>query len=187
MNKRFGKADWLTLGLKQLAASGSRGLGLEALCEASGKTRGSFYHHFPDHSAFILDLMEEWKRKNTLEVADSALKEPPEDQGEQLTVLATALDQDLERAVRQFAQSNETARQVLREVDELRTRFIAQIYKSQGYDPASAVDIARIEYAAFVGTQLVWPDLSQQEILRLVRRFNKMVELAAARGDSLKK
>ncbi|EFO32709.1 TetR family transcriptional regulator [Roseibium sp. TrichSKD4] len=176
--KRFGKEDWLRLGLSQLARNGNRGLGIEALCEVSGKTRGSFYHHFSDHAAFVGALMESWKKSNTIDVAEETLRQPASDQALCLSALATGLDQDLERAIRQFAQNNETAAKTVREVDQLRTDFVANLYLQQGLSPDLAMEIAQIEYAAFVGSQIVWPELSNDMSLALARRFMWLVEKA---------
>lgn len=176
--KRFGKEDWLRLGLTQLAKHGSRGLGIEALCEASGKTRGSFYHHFTDHAAFIAALMESWKKNNTIDVAEETLRQPESDQALCLSALATGLDQDIERAIRQFAQNNDIAAKTVREVDQLRTDFVVNLYLKQGMPQELAVEIAQIEYAAFIGSQIVWPDLSNDRSLTLARRFMWLVEKA---------
>ncbi|WP_428642787.1 TetR/AcrR family transcriptional regulator [Roseibium sp.] len=176
--KRFGKTDWLSLGLGQLAREGSAGLTVEALCEAADRTRGSFYHHFSDHGAFIEALMEAWKQRNTHDVAEETLLQAPNDRARKLSDLASGLDQDLERAVRQFAQGNATALRAVREVDELRTGFLAKLYEGSGLEPGFALEIARIEYAAFVGVQVVWPDMPEAERQALERRFAGLVKSA---------
>ena len=77
--------------------------------------------------------------------------------------------------MRQFAQVNDTAKETVREVDDLRTSFIARLYEGQGLEPGLAEDVARIEYAAFVGCQLVWPDMPAEDRMALDRRFAMLV------------
>jgi len=182
LKKRFGKTDWLDLGLAQLARAGPAGLTVEALCDHAGRTRGSFYHHFADHGAFVLALMLAWKQRHTLDVAVAAQAAEKDERAQTLSNLANKLDHGLERAVRQYAQANQIAQAVVREVDELRTGFVAMLYEQQGLDPELAHDIARIEYAAFVGCQIVWPDMPAQERMALDRRFAGLVARAVS-GD----
>jgi len=177
LKKRFGKTDWLDLGLAQLASKGPAGLTVEALCDRAGRTRGSFYHHFSDHAAFIEALMLVWKQRHTLDVADETMAEEPAARTQKLSSLAHELDHDLERAVRQFAQSNAAAQSAVRDVDELRTGFVENLYRSRGLDPALARDIARIEYAAYIGCQIVWPEMTAEERMALDRRFASLVKL----------
>jgi AcrR family transcriptional regulator len=178
LKKRFGKSDWLDLGLRQLADKGPAGLTVEALCETAKRTRGSFYHHFVDHGAFVEALMQSWKQRHTLDVADRTLAQEQAARAQTLSSLANCLDHGLERAVRQFAQTNPAVQEIVRDVDELRTGFVAGLYRQQGLDPALADEIARIEYAAFVGSQIVWPDMPAADRMALDRRFAGLVARA---------
>jgi len=182
--KRFGKSDWLALGLEQLAREGSPGLTVEALCKTAGRTRGSFYHHFADHEAFVDALMEAWKQKNTIDVTEETLKQETPVRAKKLAVLAIGLDHALEHAVRQFAQGNAAVQNTVRDVDGIRTRFIAGLYESDGLDSDLALEIAKIEYAAFVGAQIVWPDMPAEERLALDNRFASMVKAALQPSSS---
>ena len=52
---RFSRTDWLALGLAALAEDGPLGLTIAALCRRAGKTKGSFYAHFPAIEAYARD------------------------------------------------------------------------------------------------------------------------------------
>jgi hypothetical protein len=119
--------------------------------------------------------MQTWKQRHTLDVAEAALAATVKDRAEKLSDLAHHLDHGLERAIRQFAQGNEIARGIVREVDDLRTGFIAGLYRNLGLGESEARDIARIEYAAFVGSQIVWPEMPATERIALDRRFAGLV------------
>lgn len=176
--KRFAKKDWLNLALERLARDGGAALTVDAICEAAGRTRGSFYHHFEDHAAFLEALFFAWKQRNTLDVADAILRQPQDKRAQTLSDIANLLDQDLERAVRQFAQSNDIARSIVQEVDEIRTEFVVGLYRELGLEPELAREIAQLEYAAYVGSQIVWPDMTADDRIRLDKRFASMVSKA---------
>src|SRR5215207_10197911 len=53
--------DWLDQGLKTLAASGFTALKAEPLAKAMGVSRGSFYWHFADISAFHAAILKHWR------------------------------------------------------------------------------------------------------------------------------
>lgn len=180
--RRFGKPDWLSLGFDQLKKHGLSGLTIEALCKAAGRTRGSFYHHFKDHDQFIGELMSGWQQKNTIDVALDTLNEPPSARRRKLSERANHLDHDLDRAVRQIAPSHPSASAAVREVDRHRTNFVTSLHRESGVDADLAIDIARLEYALFVGVQTVWPDMSATERMRLDKRFAWL--LARAIQDS---
>ncbi|WP_299478529.1 TetR/AcrR family transcriptional regulator [uncultured Roseibium sp.] len=175
---RFSKKDWLDLGLVRLAKEGAAGLTVDALCSAAGRTRGSFYHHFKDHNAFLEALFLAWKQRNTLDVADAIMQQPEENRAQTLSDIANLLDQDLERAVRKFAQSNAIARQIVQDVDEVRTEFVVGLYRSAGLEETLAREIAQLEYAAYVGSQIIWPGMTAQDRIRLDQRFASMVAKA---------
>jgi len=165
----------------QLTRQGPAGLTVEALCAAAERTRGSFYHHFDDHDAFVVELMQAWKQRHTLDIAEKALAEAGDQRAQTLSRLANSADHALERVVRQYAQTTPAALAIVREVDDLRTGFVARLYRDQGLDPELAEDIARIEYAAFVGSQIVWPDMPAEERMALDRRFASLVVRALAK------
>lgn len=85
--------------------------------------------------------------------------------------------------MRQFAQSDLRAQEIVRDVDDLRTGFVAQLYEAEGMEPALAADVAKIEYAAFVGSQIVWPDMPVDERVALDRRFAQLVAMATETGS----
>lgn len=175
---RFSKKDWLDLGLVRLADEGAAGLTVDALCSAAARTRGSFYHHFKDHNTFLKQLFLAWKQRNTLDVADAIMQQPEEKRAQTLSDIANMLDQDLERAVRKFAQSNTIARQIVQDVDEVRTEFVVGLYRNAGLEETLAREIAQLEYAAYVGSQIIWPGMTAQDRIRLDQRFASMVAKA---------
>lgn len=61
MMKRFSRQDWLDAGVSALSEDGVGAVTIDALCRRVGKTKGSFYSHFPTMSDFIRQLGERWR------------------------------------------------------------------------------------------------------------------------------
>ncbi len=174
---RFRREDWLALGLRQLVKDGAAGLTVEQLCAAADRTRGSFYHHFADHDAFVQALMEHWKSIHTDAVIAGVEASPPADRPQSLHALASHLDHRLDVAVRRFAAAHPVAADMVRQVDDARLSFVASLYRSQGRDrPETADTLARLEYALFVGSQVLWPDAPPASLLEIKALFADLLQ-----------
>ena len=175
---RFSKTDWIERGMEQLAEAGPAGLTIERLCAASGRTRGSFYHHFSDHDAFIRALMEHWKKRDTEDViaaVETGASDGESDKAVELNALASALNHRLEGRIRQLAQRDETAAAILAGVDETRVEYLAALYRDgRGLERAQALTLAQLEYAACVGAQMLWPDAPPPALEALGAAFIKL-------------
>src|SRR6266568_671479 len=61
MGDQLSAQDWVNQGLKTLAKSGFTALKAEPLAKAMGVSRGSFYWHFADISAFHAAILKHWR------------------------------------------------------------------------------------------------------------------------------
>src|SRR6186997_1456215 len=61
MADQLSAQDWVDLGLKTLAKGGFTALKAEPLAKAMGVSRGSFYWHFADISAFHAAILKHWR------------------------------------------------------------------------------------------------------------------------------
>ena len=173
---RFRRDDWLELGFRELVARGKPGLTLERLCEAAGRTRGSFYHHFADHETFVRALLERWVERQT----DAVIALVETRDGERLSSLhelAGALDHGLDIAIRRFAATEPLAADTVSAVDRERLDFLERLYREDhGLPPARARRLAEIEYALFVGMQTLWPDRKPEEIVSYKALLGALVD-----------
>lgn len=154
---RFSRTDWLDTGLRQLAAQGPEGLKLQTLCASQKRTTGSFYYHFRDHAAFVDALMDHWQRVHTddliLAVADIT---DDADRAAKLNTLTKTLDHRVEVAVRLFAFQHAGVRARLSEIDGKRIAYVADLYTcTASLPPDEAMGVARLEYAALVGAEML--------------------------------
>ena len=174
---RFVKSDWLDHGLKQLGGYGPEALKLDAICASAGRTKGSFYHHFKDHSVFLTSLVMRWIELHT----DAVIQALPEDataleKGSALTEIAIALDYHLELGIRELSRRNADLSNLVSQADERRMAFLSDLYeKSYGIGAEDARFAARVEYAAYVGTIMTRPDISKAEQRGLSERFQSVM------------
>ncbi|MFV8754418.1 TetR/AcrR family transcriptional regulator [Nannocystaceae bacterium ST9] len=165
---RLGRHDWLDAGLGLLAAGDRRALTLERLCEQLGRTKGSFYHHFRDMPTYQLELLERWQARHTEAlIDDSQVAADPRARGERLRARVAAADLRLERAIRSWAEVEPLARTAVDAVDQRRIGYLSELALARLGDPNRAKIVARIEYAAFVGSVELFADLplAQRELL----------------------
>lgn len=177
-SKRFTKDDWLEFGLEQLAASGPDALKLAHLCSAAQRTTGSFYHHFEDHEFFVNAMLNHWRQRNTKDVI-AAINAIPESElrTDRLNVIAMTMNQSVEIGIRALAQQNSAAAHMVSHVDKLRIDYLANMYFERGgLDQQASLNLAELEYAAFVGTQMIWKGVSLEHGMKLSSLFNKLVD-----------
>lgn len=179
---RLGRHDWLDAGLSLLAAGDRRSLTLERLCEQLGRTKGSFYHHFRDMPTFQLELLERWQRRHTEALIDDAQTiGDPRARGERLRARVAAADLRLERAIRSWAEVEPIAKTAVAAVDERRIGYLTELASARLGDPVRAKIVARIEYAAFVGSVELFSDLPVAQRELLSRSLDEALALWAAR------
>ena len=101
-DNRLRPAEWVNAGLKALAKSGFSVLKADTLANRLGISRGSFYWHFADVSAFHAAILRRW-REIALENIIEELEGTADDGLGALAYRAFAGDTGIERAVRAWA------------------------------------------------------------------------------------
>lgn len=170
--RRFGKTDWLDLGLRALGDEGPSGLTVESLCERASRTRGSFYHHFPDMNDFLTRLVAHWHARFTSDVIDKT--ESSHTKLAALNEFASRLDPAVELGMRRLANQQSAVASAVDAVDQDRMNYLARLYRRAGLSRTAATRVAKLEYAGYVGSQLLWPDASAKERESLGRLLGKM-------------
>ena len=171
--------DWVNQGLKTLAKSGFTALKAEPLAKAMGVSRGSFYWHFADISAFHAAILKQWREIAAEQIiagveAASGNKNPLEVLlrrvfGERLTI---------ENAVRTWASVDPAARAAVQAIDRRRLSYVESLLTQSGLSVEVARARAQILYWAFLGFALSdqpLPKAQQQAML------DEMLRMAASR------
>jgi len=155
--------------MELLARRGPEALTLERLSEATGKTRGSFYHHFEDHQAFLSALAARWRETGTeAPIAEADAAHRSGKRRETLARRTVEVDHALERGLRRLAASEPVIAKAVAEVDERRIDYVARLFRSElGLPADEGLTRARIQHCAFVGAQMVFPDADRRILLKL--------------------
>lgn len=174
---RLTRVGWLQLALRRLTDAGPEALRLDAICAAAGKTKGSFYHHFPDHDAFLLAVTDHWIEVQTDSLTDRFCNETMREADLRVLMQSVLeLDMRLEAAIRHLAETHDGVAARVRETDMRRVAISADIYARRfGLDPDRARDLAKVDYGAFLGLSLIDPEMSDEEHLRMYDIFDDMI------------
>lgn len=178
--RRFSKEDWIALGLEALSAKGCDGVKLEAVCKAAALTRGSFYHHFEDHESFLTALARHWLKAQTADVASAVDPEAsPDTQSAALTHAAIEIDYRLELGIRELGRRLPKVGEIIKQADAMRLEVVSGLYQRRfGLGPATADELAYLEYAAFSGIILLDPETPASRQKALADLFDTMMARA---------
>jgi AcrR family transcriptional regulator len=140
--------------LDLLAERGHDGLTIAALCERLGVTKGSFYHHFRDFSAFTDALLTYWASEHaTRLIAASEAVSDATERFELLHSIAVGLPHGAEAAIRAWSWSNKVVATVQHQVDQARLTHLAHAGEEAGLEPARARLMAKISLSVLIGMQ----------------------------------
>lgn len=178
--RRFKKDDWLRHGMAELSANGPEAVKLEAICKSAGLTRGSFYHHFDDHEAYLTGIASKWLETQTDAVALTMdPSDPIKKQGEALSEAAMAIDYRLELGIRELGRRLPAVEEIVRSADDHRISVVTDLYRrSYDLDEEQAAAFAYLEYAAFSGIILLDPDISKERQVALAALFDTTIAKA---------
>jgi AcrR family transcriptional regulator len=152
-DNRLGPAEWVNAGLKALAKSGFSALKADTLAKKLGVSRGSFYWHFADVSAYHEAILQRW-REVALENIIEELDRSTDDRLETLLRRAFAGGTGMERAVRAWATADARAAAAVQAVDVERIRYLRKLVVEAGVHPSVAETRARIMNWIYLGFAL---------------------------------
>lgn len=159
-------SDWLEKGMDILIELGPSGLTIERLCKGTGKTKGSFYHHFQSIDDFRRRLLSHWQRAHTEELVEATSGEDAAEALRTLGKLTARLPYSREVAFRLWAQRDAEAAGIVAAVDEARVGHLQSLFQRQGYGIDEAREQAWFEYAFFIGMAQLGLPMEQRRRLR---------------------
>lgn len=178
--------EWVAAGLELLRREGEDALTIQRLCERLGRTKGSFYHHFADVTAFHEALLDAWEERLTNAVIGAASGEAdPAAFARVLAAAARRIDVRLELSVRSWALRSELAQRRVQRVDERRLAVLSRTWAAQTSE--GAPDYATVEYCAFLGVLLLFQSASTPAARRAEQLLGKaLVALAEKDAEAMK-
>jgi len=174
--KRLGPMEWVNAGLRALSRLGFTALKADSLSKSLGVSRGSFYWHFADVSAFHAAVLQRW-REVALENIVAEIEGTPGDRLQALIRRGFSARLNLESAVRAWAFADEKARAVVDTVDAARVRYLKKLLVEAGLDPNTAESRACVLHWAYLGRSLS-PRYTQPEGLQaIVEDLSRLIRL----------
>jgi AcrR family transcriptional regulator len=152
--RRLTADDWIEAGFAVLADSGPNALRIDRLCERLEVTKGSFYWHFTDFSAYRSALVEAWGSLH-----DRSRRHfehmPDVEPRQRLTVMIQAWvapqHWQLEQAMRVWALTDDAVLASVQQSDARVLRAIRQAFVDCGFTPEDAALRAFVVFSAGVG------------------------------------
>jgi AcrR family transcriptional regulator len=120
-NNRLTMDDWIQAGYAILAEEGIKALKIDGLCSRLGVTKGSFYWHFSDMPGYRGALIEAWgelRDDDRRHFGGLARLPPRERLSQMMTSLVSARHWTLERAMREWARTDEAVASSVRAADQ---------------------------------------------------------------------
>lgn len=146
--------DWVQAGYVIVADEGLGALKLDRLCASLGVTKGSFYWHFTDMTAYREALIDAWaqlKDGERRDIENERDVDPRERLSHMMAGLVRPRQWSLERAMREWARSDETVAAAVRASDRRLLSAVRQAFRDYGFDADEADLRASATFAAGVG------------------------------------
>tara|TARA_R110002049_G_scaffold117332_3_gene270732 strand:- start:119722 stop:120249 length:528 start_codon:yes stop_codon:yes gene_type:complete len=145
---------WIAAGLAALAVDGAQALAAEPMARRLGATKGSFYWHFKDVSAYHVAVLARWQVDALAALEEQAQASGPADQ--RLRAFGHRLLNDpVEGQMRRWAQVDGAVAQILKELDAQRLAFLTSLLRHLGLGNP---DFARALLAVIAGLPQITPD-----------------------------
>jgi AcrR family transcriptional regulator len=162
---RYTRHDWLVNALDILGRNGVDAVTIDAMCQHLSVTKGSFYHHFQNHEAFLEALLQYWEERYTTEFIDiSQATDDPLEQLNRLNKLVIETHNTSETSIRAWAKVDALARSYQEKVDQRRLEFLRTLHQRLGRTEQEAAVLANLVYAILIGAQEMIPPLTQEEL-----------------------
>jgi AcrR family transcriptional regulator len=153
-NSRLSVDDWIKAGFAILAEEGIKALKIDRLCRRLNVTKGSFYWHFTDIAGYRAALVQAWgelRGDDRRDFGELAGLPPRERLSEMMSSLVSPRHWTLERAMREWARTDEDAAASVRAADLRVIAAVRQAFLDYGFDAADADLRAGATFAAGVG------------------------------------
>lgn len=153
-SNRLSVDDWIQAGFAILAEEGIKALKIDRLCSRLSVTKGSFYWHFTDIAAYRAALVQAWgelRGDDRHNLGKLAGLPPRERLAEMMSSLVSPRHWTLERAMREWARTDEAAAASVRAADMRVLAAVRQAFLDYGFDAEQAELRAGATFAAGVG------------------------------------
>jgi AcrR family transcriptional regulator len=173
------RQDWINAAKELLIQGGIENVRIGRLAESLNVTRGGFYWLFSSRDDLLDELLEDWKKTNTLPF-ERILN--AEHKGvEELQALVDMWIQEEEysppydSAVRDWARMSETTAEAVKEIDSRRIELMKSIFIDLGYPEEEAFIRARVMYFHQVGYYILGLGESREARIQALPLYLKVL------------
>jgi AcrR family transcriptional regulator len=146
--------DWIQAGFAIIAEDGLQALKVDRLCDRLGVTKGSFYWHFEGMPSYRTALVQAWGelRDQDRAALDDMTGVPPRERlSGMMSSLVSPRHWTLERAMREWARSDQSVAASVRAADRRLLRAVRQAFLDYGFADDEADFRASATFAAGIG------------------------------------
>ena len=156
---RTPRATWIEQGLRALGVGGPDAIRIENLADALGVTKGGFYGHFDNRSAFLGEMLDAWERAVTDRVIEEVDALPGEARAKLRRLFAIAASIDdmvmVELAIREWARRDAAVASRLRRIDNRRMEFMRSLFACFCVDDKEAEVRSFLAFSLFIANPLI--------------------------------
>ena len=183
----LGRDIWLDTARRALIEEGTAGIEINKLAKRLGSSRGGFYWFFKDRAQLLEELVQYWARTSTVLFERILDGHHGDGLAEYLAMTNLWVDEKeydpkWDGAIRDWARTSETVREVVEDVDQRRIDVLEEIFRHIGYHGKEANVRARVMYYHQVGYYAMGVLVSQSERRALIPFYKKV--LTGRRGKT---
>lgn len=167
------RQDWIDGTIRKLSEDSVAALRVDELADFLDVTKGSFYWHFQSREDLLSAVLAWWRTLMTTEIKSmlGRLEDTGWERIRNLLKIAISNRPDVpggpfELTLRDWARRDANVAKVVREVDDSRVKFVAELYREAGLSADQAQDYALAQMAFVIGARTTFPSPSPADITR---------------------
>ncbi len=165
---RLSRKDWLKSGLQALIEEGINAIKVEPMCKRLEVTKGSFYHHFQNRTAYLKAIPTYWEERYTeMYIEESEEENTPKERLYHLLELVARTSGPQEVRLRAWAKTSPLASEYIERVDQKRIAYLCSLTAHFCEEEEEAMGYARLLYTALLGSAELLPPLKPAELQHL--------------------
>jgi AcrR family transcriptional regulator len=160
--------DWIGAAKDLLVSENVRGVQISTLCQRLKVTKGSFYWHFSNREELLTGVLNDWRRRMTLNIVTRMASAADDAVSTLRGFLAlprkafSARGGAIEMSIRDWGRRDTAPRQTLKEVDLVRLSSFERTFRGLGFSAEEARVRGYIAYAIMMGDSILKETLGDE-------------------------
>lgn len=160
--------NWISAAKDLLVSENVRGVQISTLCLKLKVTKGSFYWHFSNREELLAAVLNDWRRRMTLNIVTRLTRAADDAASTLRGFLAlprkafSARGGAIEMSIRDWGRRDAAPRQTLKEVDLIRLTSFEQTFRGLGLSAQTARVRAYIAYTIMMGDSILKETLGEE-------------------------